>query len=70
MDNDYYSSDLEAEIPDEPPKVSIGSIIENFRTRGLVATLDDEVLGPHTHLFVLLSIVFLIAIIIGIIQLV
>ena len=69
MDDDLTRSGDNPEIGDEPPEVSIGLIISTFRTRGIIAALNDEVLGPHNHLFFLLSIVFLITIIIGILQL-
>ncbi len=69
MDDEYSGGSLEQEIGDEPPEMSIGSIINTFRTRGIIDALNDEVMGPHTHLFLLLSIVLLIAIIIGFIQL-
>lgn len=75
MSDDIYTTRPEsnmnegaAEVGDEPPKVSIGSLINTFRTRGIIDTLNDEELGPHTHLFLLLSIVMFITIIIGIIQ--
>jgi len=69
---DEESIDVEeytdTEIGDEPPDVSIGLLFSTFRKRGIVDTLNDEALGPHTHLMLLLSIVFIIAIIIGGIQ--
>jgi hypothetical protein len=61
---------LDTEIGEEPPAVSLGLILTNFMRRGIVDTLNDEALGPHTHLIFLLGIVLLIAIIIGVIQLV
>jgi hypothetical protein len=69
MDDAPKGVTFEPEVGDEPPEVSIGTIINAFRTRGFMDTINDEVLGPHVHLFVLLSIVFLITIIIGIVQL-
>jgi len=69
MDNDDDTISFESEIGEEPPEVSIGSILLAFRTRGFVDTMNDEAMGPHTHLFVLLSIIFFIAIIIGLAQL-
>jgi hypothetical protein len=75
MSDDIYSTRSESRftedtpvVGDEPPDVSIGSIINTFRTRGIMDTLNDEELGPHTHLFLLLSIVLFITIIIGIVQ--
>ena len=68
MDDEDSIYGMDTEIGDEPPEVSIGSIIQTFRTRGIVATLNDDVIGPHTHLFLLLSIILLITIIIGIAQ--
>jgi hypothetical protein len=70
MDEDLNNIGAETEVGDEPPEVSISSIISTFRTRGIIDTLNDEVLGPHVHLFLLLSLIFLIAIIVGIVQLV
>ena len=69
MEREIYTTSSEPEIGDEPPEVSIGAIISMFRTRGLLNTLNDEEFGPHVHLFFLLSIVFVITIIIGIISL-
>ena len=69
MDNDNRYPGTNPEIGDEPPEFSIGTIISMFRERGIVNTLDDEAYGPHTHLLLLLSIVFLIALIIGAVQL-
>ena len=68
MDNDDDTISFKSEIGEEPPEVSIGSIVKAFQTRGFVDTMNDEALGPHTHLFVLLSIIFFIAVIIGLIQ--
>ena len=56
----------EQELGEEPPDASIGSIISSFRTRGFKETLNDEGMGPHTHLFVLLGLVFFIAVFVGI----
>ena len=69
MAEDYEIFNINSEIGEEPPEVSIGIIINAFRTRGIIDTLNDEAMGPHTHLFVLLSIIFLIASIIGLVQL-
>ena len=68
MDSEYDSMYSETGIGDEPPDFSIGAIISSFRTRGLLATMDDEALGPHVHLFLLLTIVLFLSIIIGISQ--
>ena len=59
-----YSSDQE--IGDEPPEVSIGLLLDTFKKKGIVEALNDERLGPHTHLLFLLGLVTLISIIIGI----
>ena len=67
-DDSYIEEFGDTEIGDEPPDVSVGLILSNFRKRGIVATLNDEALGPHTHLMLLLSIVFIIALIIGGVQ--
>ncbi len=66
---DNFQPGAESELGDEPPEVSIGLIISTFRNRGIIEAMNDEILGPHIHLFFLLSIVFFITIIIGIIQL-
>ena len=68
MDSEYESMYTDTEIGDEPPEFSIKAIISSFRTRGLLATMDDEALGPHVHLFLLLMIIFSLSIIIGISQ--
>ena len=57
---------FQEEIGEEPPKVSFGILLDNFRSRGFKETMNDESLGPHTHLLLLLSMIFLISIIIGI----
>jgi hypothetical protein len=69
MDDDFNPVGTEPEIGDEPPEVSIGLIISTFRTRGFINTINDDVLGPHVHLFLLLSIVLVITLIIGVISL-
>jgi hypothetical protein len=66
MENNQEPSYTEQEIGDEPPDVSILGIISTFRTRGFIDTINDDILGPHVHLFLLLSIVFVITIFIGI----
>ena len=60
--NDYTAQ----EIGEEPPEVSIGILLDTFKKKGFVKALDDEELGPHTHLLMLLGLVTLISIIIGI----
>jgi hypothetical protein len=70
MDSNESLSGSQIEIGDEPPDVSIWSIISAFRTRGFKDTMNDDLLGPHVHLFLLLSIILVITIIIGISQLV
>ncbi|WP_455393173.1 hypothetical protein [[Eubacterium] cellulosolvens] len=69
MDTEYDQKQFEPEIGDEPPDFSIGSIINMFRTRGFIDTINDEVFGPHVHLFLLLSVVLFITIIIGLVSL-
>jgi hypothetical protein len=54
------------ELGEKPPEVSIGLLIETFKKKGIVEALNDESLGPHTHLLFLLGLVTLISIIIGI----
>jgi hypothetical protein len=66
MDEEFQELKFQEEIGEEPPQVSIGGLINSFRTRGINATLNDENIGPHSHLLLLLSLVFLISIIIGI----
>jgi hypothetical protein len=66
MEEDEIENGNKQEIGETPPEVSISSLINTFRKRGIMATLDDENLGPHTHLLLLLGIVFIISIIIGI----
>jgi hypothetical protein len=66
MDEEYQDLEFKSEIGEEPPQVSIGSLINSFRTRGINATLNDENIGPHSHLFFLLSLVFLLSIIVGV----
>jgi len=70
MDNDFDYTDLGSEIGDEPPEFSIGNVIESFSKRGLINTINDEVIGPHAHLLFLLFIILIIGIIVGVIQIV
>ena len=56
-------------IPDEPPEFSIGKVLKLFRERSFSEVIKDEAWGPHVHLVLILFIVFVIAIVIGIIQL-
>ena len=69
MGDDLNNVRFQPELGDEPPAVSIGIIINSFKTRGFMNTINDEGIGPHVHLFVLLSIVLMLAVIIGLIQL-
>ncbi len=54
------------EVGEEPPEFSIGLLLHSFRTRGFFQTLNDENIGPHSHLIVILGIVFIISILIGV----
>jgi hypothetical protein len=65
MEFDDDEIGLSGKVGEEPPDVSIGLLIKSFRTRGINATLEDENIGPHSHLFLLLCLVFLISILIG-----
>lgn len=67
-ENTVTEKKFESEIGEKPPVFSFGLLFASIQRRGLIETLNDEALGPHTHLLLLLSIVFLIAIIIGLIQ--
>ena len=65
MESELIDDQFEEEIGEEPPEFSIKDLLRSFRTRGIKATLDDENIGPHSHLVVLLGIIFLISIVIG-----
>jgi hypothetical protein len=65
METEEIDDESEVEIGENPPEFSISELLNSFRTRGFLATLDDENIGPHSHLIVILGIVFLISIIIG-----
>ena len=69
MDEEYTDIGYGQEISEEPPEFSIGNLITTFREKGIINALNDEAMGPHTHLFLLLTLVFFLAIIIGIAQL-
>lgn len=51
----------------ELPKFSIPKIFATISKRGAWKAMDDEAMGPHVHLFYLLIMVFVIAVIIGIV---
>ena len=67
MQEEYFNANMDQELPEDPPEFSIGVLMSNFSTRGVFNTINDEALGPHAHLFVLLCIVFLLAMLIGVI---
>ncbi len=69
MEQEPEIGSFQPEVGSEQPDASIGSIIGTFRDKGIIGAIDDESMGPHTHLAFLLSLVFLLAIIIGIVQL-
>lgn len=52
----------------EPPELSIGGVLEVVRKKGLVGAISDDAWGPHVHLLMIISIIFIIAIVIAIIQ--
>ncbi len=66
MTEESMDFDSDQVIGEEPPEVSIGLLLETFKKKGIVEALNDENLGPHTHLLFLLGLVTIISIIIGI----
>lgn len=67
MQEEYEYAEMSQELPEHPPEFSIGLLLSAFSQRGVFNTMNDEALGPHAHLFVLLCIVFLLASLIGVI---
>ena len=51
----------------ELPGFSLPKIFATISKRGAWKAMDDEEMGPHVHLFYLLIMVFVIAVIIGIV---
>lgn len=51
----------------ELPGFSIPKIFATISKRGAWKAMDDEAMGPHVHLFYLLIMVFVIAVVIGIV---
>lgn len=47
------------------PPFSIPAIIRSLGSRGIKATMEDRAMEPHTHLMILLTIIFLIALVMG-----
>ena len=69
MDEESEITTFKPDVGEEPPELSIGNIIAAFREKGIMNAINDESMGPHTHLVLLLALVFFLAIIIGIVQL-
>ena len=57
-----------SEVGDAPPEFSISVVLNSIRERGFTNTFNDESLGPHVHLLLLISIVIIISLAIGAIQ--
>jgi len=56
--------------PSELPRFSLPKIFATISKRGAWKAMDDEEMGPHVHLFYLLIMVFVIAVVIGIVVMV
>ena len=52
------------------PSFSLPKIFATISKRGPWKAMDDEEMGPHVHLFYLLIMVFIIAVVIGIVVMV
>jgi hypothetical protein len=54
----------------EPPELSVGGVLGVVRKKGLIGAISDDAWGPHVHLLMLISIIFIVAVVIAIIQVV
>lgn len=52
----------------EPPKLTIGGVLDVIKKKGLVGAISDDAWGPHVHLIILLIIISLVAVSVGVIQ--
>ncbi|UCH88027.1 MAG: hypothetical protein JSV49_07080 [Thermoplasmata archaeon] len=47
----------------EPPRYSLGGVLNTVKKKGLLEALADDAWGPHVHLTLLLTVIIFIAIV-------
>jgi len=57
------------DLQGEAAEFSIGEFMDAVKRKGIKGALNDERLGPHAHLIMLLFMVFIIAIIVSLVTL-
>lgn len=53
---------------EEPPNFSLGGVLGIIKKKGLAGAHADDAWGPHVHLFIIMIIIFLIALGVAIVQ--
>ena len=72
MDNavppDTLDEVQDPDVGETPPPFSLGLMTRIISEKGLIKGMGDERIAPHSHLFFMLSLVFLISLVIVAVQ--